>query len=120
MKILLSRALFHCGIFIVIASSLFLMCDSESYLFRSAITISAIVATINLIGEIVHILIPTSTAKAKIFKTFFVTSAEFLGYLILTIPFVLNAESDKQILGLFVVALFFIYAIVEFLFFKKQ
>ncbi len=120
MRILLSRALLHCGIFIVIVSSLFLTCDSESYLFRSAITISTIVAAINLIGEIVHVLIPTPTEKAKIFKTLFVTSAEFLGYLILTIPFVLRAQSDKEILGLYIIGIFFLYAIVEFLFFRKQ
>lgn len=120
MKILLLRALLHCGFFIAIASSLFLMWDSESYFFRSAITISAIVAAINLLGEIIHILIPTPTAKAKISKTFFVISAEFLVYLILTIPFVLLAQSDKETLGLFLVALFFFYAIVEFLFFRKQ
>lgn len=120
MKILLSRALLHGGIFIVIVSLLLLSCDTESYVFHSSIIISAIIAGINLLGEIAHILIPSSTAKSKIYKTLFITSVEFLGYLILTIPFVLKAQSDEKILGLYIIGMFFLYAIVEFLFFRKQ
>ena len=120
MKILLSRALLHCGIFIVIVSSLFLSCDVESYVFHSAITISAIVASINLLGEIAYIFIPTYEAKAKILKTLFITSVEFLGYLVLAIPFVLCAQSDEKILGLYILGMFCFYALVGFLFFRKQ
>lgn len=81
-----------------------------------------IVATINIVGEIAFHIFTKAEGKENIFKIMTIRMAKFLCYLILTLYFTITANNyqEKLFFGLLIVAMFFIYAGVEFGYFRKN
>lgn len=81
-----------------------------------------IVATINILGEIAFSLFANKEENESIFKIMAIRTVKFLTYLILALYFTITATNyqEKLFFGLLIVVLFFIYAGVEFGYFRKN
>lgn len=130
MKFFISRAAIHICILAVntiacMALIKHLYGTSDLYwslFYNSVYVVIPIIATINILGEIAFSHFANKEEKESIFKIMAIRTVKFLTYLILALYFTFTATNyqEKIFFGLLIVILFFIYAGVEFGYFRKN
>lgn len=130
MKFFIYRAIIHiCTLavstFACMALIKYLYGTSDLYwplFYNSVYVVIPIIATINILGEIAFAIFTSKEEKESIFKIMAIRTVKFLTYLILALYFTITATNyqEKLFFGLLIVILFFIYAGVEFGYFRKN
>lgn len=117
MRFFISRICIH---FVVFLLSLLFLYFSKNFDYTTSLLIS-IVAGVNIIGEFAFAIFVKGDKKDCVLKIMAIRTTKFLCYLVLTLPFVLFAEpANKLFDGVLLVILFFVYAGVEFSYFKMN
>lgn len=130
MKLFISRLSIHiCAfliitiVFMLLTKNLFGASDRFWSVFSGLIYfIIPICAVINICGEIAFVVFVNKNNKESTFKVLTIRSVKFLCYLILVLVSMLVFKDfeEKSFIGVSIVILYFIYAIIEFFYFRNK